>query len=65
MNRKDFIKKCIEFIESDTETRGEEFVSLQFMGAIFMVKVKVDGKRKTVHYSGAKNVLDGYRKIEI
>lgn len=62
------INKCIEFIRKDLEVRGEKPVSkVTFFGALFSLKVKKDGDKrgKTVTYSAAKRVIDGYREITL
>lgn len=56
----------VEFIKNDLKKRGEKPTSgITFMGAIYQLKVKKEGakRNKTVTYSGAKNVLKGYRPI--
>lgn len=60
-------KKHIEFIESDTKERGETIVSdITFFAAIYECRVKKEGekKSKSVMYSAAESVMDGYREIK-
>ena len=60
------IKKHIEFIESDTKERGETIVSyITFFAAIYQCRVKKEGdkKSKSVMYSAAEEIMDGYRQI--
>lgn len=58
----------IDFIKDDVAKRGEtlKLTEIQFLGALYFVKVKKEpAKRyKTVVYSAAKNLLEGYRKIQ-
>ncbi|PAC27836.1 hypothetical protein [Flectobacillus sp. BAB-3569] len=61
-------EKHIDFILKDLKSRGEIRVSkITFFGAIYSCKVKQEGSKraKTVTYSGAENVLKGYRPIKI
>ena len=56
----------IEFIESDTKERGETIVSdITFFAAIYECRVKKAGekKSKSVMYSAAQSVMNGYRAI--
>jgi hypothetical protein len=56
----------IDFILSDTKSRGETIVSdITFFGALYRVKVKKEGDKraKTVDYSAAEIVMEGYRVI--
>ena len=58
----------IEFIRKDLKERGETPTSkVTFFGAIYELKVKKEGDKraKTVTYSAAQNVLDGYRAISL
>jgi len=60
-------KKHFQFIENDTKKRGETIVSdISFFAAIYECCVKKEGEKisKSVMYSAAENVLDGYRQID-
>lgn len=64
MNR----NKHIAFIEADTKERGEEITSdIVFIAALYECKVKKPGDKrsKSVIYSAAQTVADGYREIKI
>lgn len=61
-------EKHIEFIANDLKERGEKPTSkVLFFGALYFVKVKKEGDKraKSVTYSAAKIVLEGFRPIEI
>jgi len=61
-------KQHIEFIVKDLKEKGETATSsINIFGALYTLKVKKEGDKraKTVTYSAAQNVLDGYRAIVI
>lgn len=63
---KDIRVQHIEFIEKDTEKRGERITSeITFFGALYQLFVKKEGDKraKKVNYSAAENVMNGYRAI--
>ena len=64
---KDLILQHIEFIEKDTEQRGEEIIGdIVFIAALYQCEVKKDGgEKQIVMYSAAEMVMDGYRAINI
>lgn len=58
----------LSFILTDTKQRGEEITSdITFLGALYQCKVKKEGENrsKTVNYSAAKDVMQGYRAINV
>jgi hypothetical protein len=63
----DFVTECLNFIKSDTETRGEEMISSQFFAGVFQVTIKNTlGKRKKVMYIQYSTWGGSdYRKIEL
>lgn len=66
--KSDYRKKHFEFIENDTKERGETIVSdITFFAAIYECRVKKEGEKKSrsVMYSAAENVMDGYREIKV
>lgn len=61
-------EKHIEFIQKDTKEKGEIITSdITFFGALYQCKVKKDGDKrsKTVNYSAAESVMNGYRAIKV
>lgn len=61
-------QKHIDFILADTKERGENITSdITFFGALYQVKVKKEGDKrsKTINYSAAENVMNGYRPIRV
>lgn len=63
----EFHRAAREYIAKDLDRRGETYVPKSgcFMGALVFMKVKTpDRKRaKRVVYSGAINILPGYREL--
>ena len=60
-------KRHFKFIEKDTKKRGETIVSdISFFASIYQCEVKKEGdsKSKSVTYSAAENIMDGYRQID-
>ena len=58
----------IEFIKKDLKERGEiPTTDVKFFAAIYSLKVKKEGDKraKTVIYSAAQTVLNGYRAIVV
>jgi hypothetical protein len=63
----DLRKNHFDFIENDTKQRGEIIVSdITFFGALYECRVKKQEqkKSKSVMYSAAESVMNGYRSIK-
>lgn len=62
-------QRHFEFIKKDVAERGEtlKLTEIQFFGALYFVKLKKEPtkRHKTVVYSAAKKLLEGYRAINI